>query len=196
MNNPKIFKEIAWKPYPAVDATHPAKAPIGGINWGVGGYTKHPTEAFEAGSAQAAPDATWIFGDALWVCWEAKSDASADSTIATAKVREANGHIKYVEDRRANPAPAGSFTCYATPQKVIDHTAKAVCNDDIYHVPEHAAAELAGRVQRALVSSRKLGPGVDDAGVLAALKAESCLPSQWIVGLTRQRLNRLGEPGE
>src|SRR4051812_21581177 len=45
---PKIFKNMAWAPYPGIDAAHPAKAPIGGINWGVGGYTKHPTEAFQA----------------------------------------------------------------------------------------------------------------------------------------------------
>jgi multiple sugar transport system substrate-binding protein len=45
---PQIFKNLAWKPYPAVDDSHPAKAPIGGINWGVGAYTKHPTQAFEA----------------------------------------------------------------------------------------------------------------------------------------------------
>jgi multiple sugar transport system substrate-binding protein len=47
---PQIFKNLAWAHYPAVDATHPSRAPIGGINWGVGGYTKHPTEAFEAAS--------------------------------------------------------------------------------------------------------------------------------------------------
>ena len=47
-NAPQLFKQIAWRPYPAVVAGHPAKAPIGGINWGVGAYTKHPAEAFEA----------------------------------------------------------------------------------------------------------------------------------------------------
>jgi multiple sugar transport system substrate-binding protein len=46
--NPKLFKQIGWKPYPAVENGKPAKAPIGGINWGVGAYTKHPKEAFEA----------------------------------------------------------------------------------------------------------------------------------------------------
>lgn len=45
---PKLFKSIAWAPYPAVDASQPAKAPIGGINWGVGAYSKHPRQAFEA----------------------------------------------------------------------------------------------------------------------------------------------------
>jgi multiple sugar transport system substrate-binding protein len=49
-NAPQIFKQIAWKPYPGVDQGKPGKAPIGGINWGVGAYTKHPTEAFAAAS--------------------------------------------------------------------------------------------------------------------------------------------------
>jgi multiple sugar transport system substrate-binding protein len=46
--NPKVFKEIGWKRYPGVEAGKQSRPPIGGINWGVGGYTKHPTEAFEA----------------------------------------------------------------------------------------------------------------------------------------------------
>jgi multiple sugar transport system substrate-binding protein len=45
---PEIFKEMAWRPYPEVEPGVPAKAPIGGINWGVGAYTKHPAEAFKA----------------------------------------------------------------------------------------------------------------------------------------------------
>lgn len=47
-NNPKLFKEIGWAPYPGVTAGQPAKAPIGGFNWGVGAYSKHPQHAFEA----------------------------------------------------------------------------------------------------------------------------------------------------
>jgi multiple sugar transport system substrate-binding protein len=45
---PALFKQIGWRPYPQVDAGKPAKAPVGGINWGVGAYTKHPVQAFEA----------------------------------------------------------------------------------------------------------------------------------------------------
>jgi multiple sugar transport system substrate-binding protein len=50
---PQIFKQLAWKPYPAVDNGKPAKAPIGGINWGVGAYTKHRAEAFAAAACLA-----------------------------------------------------------------------------------------------------------------------------------------------
>lgn len=45
---PQIFKNLAWAPYPSVNPGGPNKAPIGGINWGVGNYTKHPAEAFQA----------------------------------------------------------------------------------------------------------------------------------------------------
>jgi multiple sugar transport system substrate-binding protein len=48
LDAPQIFKELAWRPYPQVDPGKPAKAPIGGINWGVGAFTNHPAEAFEA----------------------------------------------------------------------------------------------------------------------------------------------------
>jgi multiple sugar transport system substrate-binding protein len=46
--NPEVFKQIGWKRYPAVTNGRPSRPPIGGINWGVGGYTKHPDEAFAA----------------------------------------------------------------------------------------------------------------------------------------------------
>jgi len=46
--NPKVFKQIGWKPYPRVDEDKPSKAPIGGINWGVSAFTKNPEEAFDA----------------------------------------------------------------------------------------------------------------------------------------------------
>jgi multiple sugar transport system substrate-binding protein len=48
MDAPQIFKNLAWAPYPGVSAGLPAKAPIGGINWGVGSYSKHLQLAFEA----------------------------------------------------------------------------------------------------------------------------------------------------
>jgi multiple sugar transport system substrate-binding protein len=47
-NAKDLFKQLAWAPYPRVDANQASKAPIGGFNWGVGAYTKHPEEAFDA----------------------------------------------------------------------------------------------------------------------------------------------------
>jgi multiple sugar transport system substrate-binding protein len=47
-NKAPIFENIAWAPWPRVDANTPSRAPIGGFNWGVGANTNHPREAFEA----------------------------------------------------------------------------------------------------------------------------------------------------
>ena len=41
-------KDIGWAPYPAVEEGTPLKAPIGGFNFGVGAFSKHPQEAFDA----------------------------------------------------------------------------------------------------------------------------------------------------
>ncbi len=46
--NKSLQKDIGWAPYPGVEAGKPVRAPIGGFNFGVGGYTKHPKEAFDA----------------------------------------------------------------------------------------------------------------------------------------------------
>jgi len=40
--------DIAWAPYPSVTENGPARAPIGGFNWGVGSHTKHRKQAFDA----------------------------------------------------------------------------------------------------------------------------------------------------
>jgi len=47
-NEAEIFRDIGWTTYPRTVADRPARPPIGGFNWGVGGFTEHPDQAFEA----------------------------------------------------------------------------------------------------------------------------------------------------
>src|SRR4051794_41399295 len=46
--NPKVFKEIGWKRYPATTNGRPSRPPIGGVNRGGGGYTQHPPQGLPA----------------------------------------------------------------------------------------------------------------------------------------------------
>jgi len=46
--NKNLQKDIGWAPYPGVDAGKPTRAPIGGFNFGVGAYSKHRRQAFDA----------------------------------------------------------------------------------------------------------------------------------------------------
>jgi multiple sugar transport system substrate-binding protein len=47
-NKPDLFKSFKWAAYPAVDAGKPSHVTIGGINFAVSKYSKHPDLAFEA----------------------------------------------------------------------------------------------------------------------------------------------------
>ncbi|MFI2424529.1 ABC transporter substrate-binding protein [Streptomyces sp. NPDC018955] len=47
-NNPRLFENFRWAPYPRVDADRPARPTIGGIDLAVSAYSRHPGLAFEA----------------------------------------------------------------------------------------------------------------------------------------------------
>jgi multiple sugar transport system substrate-binding protein len=47
-NNPRLFEDFRWAPYPRVDAGRPARPTIGGIDLAVSAYSRHPGLAFEA----------------------------------------------------------------------------------------------------------------------------------------------------
>ncbi|OKJ93430.1 ABC transporter substrate-binding protein [Streptomyces sp. CB02400] len=47
-NNPRLFKEFRWAPYPRVDADRPSRPTVGGIDLAVSAYSRHPGLAFEA----------------------------------------------------------------------------------------------------------------------------------------------------
>ncbi|MFI1418673.1 ABC transporter substrate-binding protein [Streptomyces sp. NPDC020731] len=47
-NNPRLFENFRWAPYPRVDAGRPARPTIGGIDLAVSAYSRHPDLAFEA----------------------------------------------------------------------------------------------------------------------------------------------------
>jgi trehalose/maltose transport system substrate-binding protein len=46
-------KKIGWARWPAVDPGRPSRPPLGGINLGVGGFSKHPALAFKAAECLA-----------------------------------------------------------------------------------------------------------------------------------------------
>jgi hypothetical protein len=55
-----------------------------------------------------APDATWIFGNIIWVAWEAKGDAKPDGELGADDVRQAGGHLRFIAAQRGQAAPGDS----------------------------------------------------------------------------------------
>jgi multiple sugar transport system substrate-binding protein len=52
----KVFDNMAWARWPSVTEGEPSRVTLGGINLGVGAYSKNPDLAFEAALCLAQPD--------------------------------------------------------------------------------------------------------------------------------------------
>jgi multiple sugar transport system substrate-binding protein len=59
-NAPDIQKNMGFARYPAVEAGRPSRPPLGGFNIGVGSYSEHPEEAFEAATCIASPESQLV----------------------------------------------------------------------------------------------------------------------------------------
>ena len=55
-NAPDIADNMGWARFPRVLPDEPSHVTLGGINLGVGAYSKHPAEAFDAAACLRSPD--------------------------------------------------------------------------------------------------------------------------------------------
>jgi multiple sugar transport system substrate-binding protein len=53
---PKLYKNMAWAPWPSLRDGEPAHVTIGGYNLGVSAHSKHPEEAFAAATCLRKPE--------------------------------------------------------------------------------------------------------------------------------------------
>lgn len=127
----------------------------------------------------AAPDASWLFGDQLWVGWEAKSEQKPGE-IGADDVRQTCAHLRYIADAEGAEPPRGSFCVLVTPRDRPAPAAAAVAEPHAFRcallVPD-GLADRALRAWRNLSAQTGGSPSVD--AVAKVLKAERCLPSQW-----------------
>jgi hypothetical protein len=142
----------------------------------------------------AAPDATWIFGNFIWVAWEAKSDAKADGELGATDVRQAGGHLRFIAAQRGEAAPGDSPALLMAPQDRIHPSAHAVAEDHLYLVRPDEVVDLFDRLVRAwrTVRARDLAM-LSAADLTAVFAAEGALPSQWLPRLRTQPLRLEGE---
>lgn len=145
--------------------------------------------------ATAAPDAGWIFGDTVWVAWEAKSEAQPSSELGADDVREAGGHLRYLADQRGEAAPGDSVVLLMAPQQRIHPSAHAVAEDHVYLVQPDQVLDLFDRLVRAWRTARTRDLNTLSPADLAVIfSAEQALPSQWLPRLRTRPLNRHDDP--
>ncbi|MGK5114754.1 DEAD/DEAH box helicase [Geodermatophilus sp. CPCC 205506] len=133
------------------------------------------------GGATAAPDATWRFGNVLWVSWEAKSDAEPEGELGPEDVRQAGAHLRYMSAESEEDIPLGSFGLLMTPQARVHKAARSVAEDHVFLVRRDDVLDLLDGLTRAWRSIRS-GNG-DVGSILSALHTEGVLPSMWATRL-------------
>ena len=138
----------------------------------------------------AEPDAVWLFGDELWVAWEAKSDADPDGQLKATRVREAGGHLHFAASRQGVVAPPGSVTLIVTPQSELHPAAVQVSDAETYLVTPGQVLDLAGRLIEAWEAIRTQTAGLQPADaeqvVAELLRTRRALPSQWLADCTER----------
>jgi multiple sugar transport system substrate-binding protein len=53
---PDVYKDLRWAPLPSFAAGQPGRATLGGMNFAISSYSKHPKEAFDAAMCLRSPD--------------------------------------------------------------------------------------------------------------------------------------------
>jgi hypothetical protein len=143
------------------------------------------------GNNDSAPDAVWIFGDIIWVAWEAKSEAKEDGELGADDVRQVGGHLRFTAKMRAEAAPGDSPALLMTPQARIHPSAHAVAESHVYLLRPDDVVDLFDRVVRAWRTARTRDlDSLTPTELAAIFQAESALPSQWLPKLRTEPLQQ------
>jgi hypothetical protein len=141
------------------------------------------------GGSDAAPDAVWIFGDVLWVAWEAKSEARPDGELGASAVRQAGGHLRFTAAQLDQAVPSDSPSLLIAPQARVHPSARAVAENHVYLVRPDDVVELFDRLARAWRTARTRDlTALTPADLAAIFRTEEALPSQWLPRLRTQPL--------
>ncbi|WP_083921514.1 DEAD/DEAH box helicase [Actinopolyspora halophila] len=133
------------------------------------------------GNNDSAPDAIWIFGSALWVVWEAKSEAKPEGELGSDDVRQAGGHLRFIATKRGDTAPGDSPVLLVTPQEQFHPTARAVAEGHVYVVRPNQVIDLFDRLVRTWRSIRARDhKSLSLENIADLFSAEGVLPTQWL----------------
>lgn len=129
----------------------------------------------------AAPDSVWIFNDARWITWEAKSEAQPTGMVGPNDVRQAGSHLRTAESERGISAPSDSVSLLMSPKPTVMSEARALAEEHLYLVNPQQVLEVFDRLLRAWRSARgRTISSLTTAELAEIFQAERALPSQWL----------------
>ncbi len=141
-NAPEVFANMGWARWPAVVAGEPSRPPLGGINLGVGAFSRHPELAFEAATCiRSAPHQ-------IIAAVDGGLAPTISSLFDTPEVQAAFPFADLLQESLQDAAPRPVSPAYNDISLAVQRTLHPP--DSIQ--PEADLAELEDRVNQALES--------------------------------------------
>jgi hypothetical protein len=134
-------------------------------------------------------DSAWIWGSALWVTFEAKSEEGASQPIPLRDLRQANTHLRQLTaDQGVDAAPAGSCSIIVSHRATVDLDAADAANPNLHLASPEDVSALAADTREAWRTLLVTAAGTRAAGlrkqVAQVLADLACLPTQVFERLT------------
>lgn len=150
-------------------------------------------EAFKP-EGQGRCDSAWVWGTAMWMTIEAKSEEHANGLLPLKDVRQANTQLdQLAADRGIEHPPAGSPAIIVSDKLSVDPQHAPVANPNVYLAPTTVVRDIAGDAAAVWADLLTTAVGIaseqaQKQHVRSVMTENGCLPSQVIDRLTQNRI--------
>lgn len=139
-------------------------------------------------------DSAWIWGTAVWMTVEAKSEQHGDGLLPLKDVRQANTQLdQLAHDRGLDHPPAGSPAVIVSDRLSVDPDHASAANPNVFLASTGVIEQIAHDVSTAWRDLLTSAANTNNESVLrphvrSLLRENGCLPSQVIERLTQHRI--------
>lgn len=143
---------------------------------------------------QGRCDSAWLWGTAMWMTIEAKSEEHDDGLLPLKDVRQANTQLdQLAADRGVEHPPAGSPAIVVSERLTVDPQHAPVANPNVYLTTPGVISEIAADVATVWADLLTAAVGISSEQtqrqhVRSVMTDNGCLPSQVVDRVTQNRI--------
>ncbi|WP_164657649.1 DEAD/DEAH box helicase [Streptomyces sp. RLB3-17] len=139
-------------------------------------------------------DSAWVWGTAIWMTIEAKSEQHSDGLLPLHDIRQANTQLdQLAADRSMDHPPAGSPAIIVSDRLTVDPEHAPAANANVYLASTEIVEQIAGDISTVWSDLLTGASGIQAEQTLrqyvrSVMTEHGCLPSQVINRLTQNRI--------
>ncbi|WP_034087947.1 DEAD/DEAH box helicase [Streptacidiphilus albus] len=143
---------------------------------------------------QGRCDSAWVWGTAIWMTIEAKSEQHPDGLLPLHDIRQANTQLDQLAgDRSMDHPPAGSPAIIVSDRLTVDPQHARAANANVYLASTETVEQIAGDISTVWSDLLTSATGIQAEQLLrqhvrAVMTEHGCLPSQVIDRLMQTRI--------